>query len=122
MALLPRISPRNDQRRQTEAYNSVMRYAAKIGGQLFGPVANGQRREFFCLDEHTWVWHEEWIDTAGHRQTVMTYYHIRPDGILKSQGDQTYRRISRAELYNLYQAVELYEQVVPPALQQLLHA
>lgn len=120
MNFLPKLSPRNDQQREIDAHNEVLRYVAKVGGQLFGPIPKGHRREFFNLDKHTWVWHEEWVDNHGQRQAVMTQYHIRPDGILKSQGDQTYRRISHAELHNLYQAVELYEEVVPPALDRLL--
>jgi len=122
MNFLPRFSPRNDQRRQAEAYNTILHQAAKLGGQLFGPIPKGHRREFFCLDEHTWVWHEEWIDDNRKRQVVTTQYHVRPDGVLKSQGDQTYRRIGEAELYNLYHAVELYEEMMPLALERLVHA
>jgi hypothetical protein len=120
MNFLPKLSARDNAQQDTEDYNALLRYAAKIGGQLFGPIPQGRRREFFNLDKHTWVWHEEWIDEDGQRQVVMTQYHIRPDGILKSQGDQTYRRISHAELHNLYQAVELYGEAVPAALERLL--
>jgi hypothetical protein len=120
MNFLPKLSPRDSTQQDAEDYNALLRYAAKIGGQLFGPIPKGRRREFFNLDKHTWVWHEEWIDEDGQRQVVMTQYHVRPDGILKSQGDQTYRRIGHAELHNLYQAVELYGEAVPAALERLL--
>lgn len=123
MHILPKLSNQQtaEQRREAEAYNSIVRYSAKIGGQLFGPIPKGRRREFFCLDRHTWVWLEEWTDERGRRQSVMTHYHIRQGGVLKSQGDQTYSRISPSELSNFYQAVELYDEVVPAALQRLVH-
>ena len=38
---------------------------SEIGSQLFGPIPEGHRREFFCLDEKTWIWHEEWLDEIG---------------------------------------------------------
>ena len=31
---------------------------SEIGAELFGPVEKGRHREFFCLDEKTWIWHE----------------------------------------------------------------
>jgi hypothetical protein len=119
MSLLPKFrQPTED--RQAKAYNEVLRYEAKLGGQLFGPIPQGHRREFFCLDKHTWVWHEEWTDADGQRQIVTTHYQVRPDGILKSQNGGGYRRLTHAELHNLYQAAKLYAEVVPAALQRLL--
>ena len=32
---------------------------SEIGRELFGPIPAGHQRDFFCLDAHTWVWHEE---------------------------------------------------------------
>jgi len=115
--MLPKILPRNPDRRRSDAYNAVLRYEAKIGGQLFGPIPKGHRREFFCLDKHTWVWHEEWVDANGVRQVVTTNYHVRPNVILKTQGNQTYQRLSNDELKNFYHAIKLYGQRVPAALQ-----
>ena len=51
--------------RRAELYRNLIRHEAKIGGILFGLVPEGGRREFFCLDARTWVWHEEWIDENG---------------------------------------------------------
>lgn len=119
MSLLPKIH-QTDEDRQVKAYNEVLRYEAKLGGQLFGPIPKGHRREFFCLDKHTWVWHEEWVDESGQRQVITTNYQVRPDGILKSQNGTGYRRLTHAELHNLYQAAKLYAEIVPAALQRLL--
>jgi len=119
--VLPKILPHNnDERRRSNAYDAVLRYESKVGGQLFGPVPAGHRREFFCLDKYTWVWHEEWTNTNGKHQVVTTHYHVRPNGILKTQGNQTYQSISRDELRNFHNAVKLYGQRIPVALQARL--
>lgn len=93
--------------RRADLYRNLIRHEAKIGGQIFGPVAPGVRREFFCLDKHTWVWHEEWIDKDGQHQMRTTRYDVRPNGILKSQNGQ-YRPVTRAESKHLRDAALLY--------------
>lgn len=94
--------------RQAELYRKFLQHEARIGGTLFGPVPAGGRREFFCLDEHTWVWHEEWIDQAGHVHIKTTRYDVRPDSILKVQ-DGVYRNVSDEEALRLCEAVKLYQ-------------
>src|SRR5690349_11635022 len=100
------ISQRSEQRR-VDLYRNLIRHEAKIGGQVFGAVPQGHRREFFCLDEHTLVWHEEWIDQNGQHLTRTTRYDVRPDGILKSQNGH-YQRVSAAEAERLRKAAHLY--------------
>lgn len=85
-----------------------MRHEARIGGEVFGPVPAGRRREFFCLDEHTWVWHEEWTDTNGQHRVMTTRYDVRPSGVLKSQNGSHYQAISDTEAQNLLRAAETY--------------
>jgi hypothetical protein len=104
--------------RRAAIYRSLIHYEAKIGGELFGPVPKGGRREFFCLDERTWVWHEEWDDGAGHH-VVTTRYDVRPNGVFKSQGSSSYQALSPDEARNLYNAVVLYYQRVMPELNRL---
>lgn len=96
--------------REAELYRSLIRREAKIGGEIFGEVSPGGRREFFCLDRHTWVWHEEWIDMSGKRQIRTTRYDVRPTGILKAQDGQGYQRVSQAEAEHLRDAVRTYNQ------------
>lgn len=105
-------------KRRAEVYRSLMHWEAKIGGELFGPVPKGVRREFFCLDERTWVWHEEWTDSDGHH-TMTTRYDIRPNGILKSQGTSEYTAISEEEAEHLYMAIKLYCRKIRPELARL---
>ena len=106
--LLPKFAVRNREQREIEVYRREMRENATMGGQLFGPIPAGHRREFFCLDENTWVWHEEWTDAKGKQHAVTTRYDIRPNGILKSQGNNSYQKVYGQELRNLYQAARLY--------------
>lgn len=112
MTLLNKIinntAKQRHQVREAELYRNLIRREAKIGGELFGPIPEGTRREFFCLDEHTWVWHEEWTDQNGQRQIRNTRYDVRPNGILKAQNGQGYQKVSLEEAQRLRDAVRLY--------------
>jgi hypothetical protein len=100
------VGQRADER-EAELYRSLIRHEAKLGGTVFGPIPEGHRREFFCLDEHTWIWHEEWLDENGQHQIRTTRYDIRPDGLLKSQNG-TYQKVSRDEALRFRKAAHLY--------------
>jgi len=93
--------------RQADLYRNLIRHEAKIGGSVFGPIPKGHRREFFCLDEHTWVWYEEWRDANGRQVARNTRYDIRPDGVLKAQNGH-YQRLSIDEAKRLRQAANIY--------------
>lgn len=93
--------------RQADLYRNLIRHEAKIGGDVFGPVPAGHRREFFCLDRHTWVWHEEWQDQSGQQHVRTTRYDVRPDGLLKSQNGH-YQRVNNQETKRFKQAARLY--------------
>ncbi|HWT56119.1 MAG TPA: hypothetical protein VN031_03765 [Candidatus Microsaccharimonas sp.] len=108
MNLLPSMKAQKQAQRQADFDKALIHHEAKIGGQLFGSVPAGTRREFFCLDEHTWVWHEEWTDRAGKRQMMTTRYDVRPDGVLKSQGGNSYRKLQGEEARNFRMAVQNY--------------
>ena len=110
MSFLSGMKAQKQAQRRAEIQRSLLHFEGRLGGELFGPVPNGTRREFFCLDRHTWVWHEEWTDDHGQRRAVTTRYDVRPSGVLKSQGGTSYQKITGAEARNFYKAVELYEQ------------
>jgi hypothetical protein len=86
----------------------LIKAESKIGGTLFGPVPEGHRREFFCLDSKTWVWHEEWTDEKGRTQSITTRYEVRPNGVMKIQDGHRYSYITGTELHNLAQACKHY--------------
>lgn len=106
--LLSFIFGQSDVQKQIDSYRQLMRAEAELGGQIFGPVQDGGRREFFCLDKNTWIWHEEWVDQYGARQTKTTRYDVRPSGVLKAQNNGTYHSVSTQEADNLVKAARIY--------------
>lgn len=113
MSLLKMISTTSAQRaaeKRALEYRDLIRREATIGGKLFGAVSKHGRREFFCLDMHTWVWHEEWVDNFGKRHAVTTRYDVRPHGIFKAQDGQPYQPLTPEEALRLHKATILYRQ------------
>lgn len=106
--------------RRAQAKRALIHYEAKLGGQLFGPVPKDRRREFFCLDEYTWVWHEEWTDEQGRRRVVTTRYDVRPNGVLKSQGNASYQALTIEEMRNFRKAVQMYGERVDGEYRRML--
>lgn len=98
--------------RKAKLYRDLLQHEARIGGELFGPIPNGGRREFFCLDEYTWIWYEEWIDKNKQRQSRTTRYDVRPGGITKIQDGNSYQELSDDEALRLYDAMKAYERRV----------
>lgn len=105
--------------RQAELYRNLIRREAKIGGELFGPIPKGHRRDFFCLDRHTWVWYEEWKDADGKRRSQTTRYDVRPSGVVKVQDGHPSQYVSLEEGRRLYKAVQLYSQRVQAEMAQI---
>ncbi|HVU59458.1 MAG TPA: hypothetical protein VHC98_01315 [Candidatus Saccharimonadales bacterium] len=117
--MLNRTREQKQARRRADIQRALLHYEARLGGELFGPVPKGVRREFFCLDPHTWVWHEEWNDAQGRHRVMTTRYDVRPTGIVKSQGDSVYQSLSDEELRNFYAAIQLYSRKVGTELQRI---
>jgi hypothetical protein len=92
---------------KTLTERQLIELESEIGGKLFGPVPAGHRRDFFCLDKQTWVWHEEWKD-GKNTQTQTVRYEVQPAGILKVQPGRVYKYIEGEELEDLAVAVRMY--------------
>ena len=91
----------------------LIQLESEIVSKLFGEVPKGHRREFFCLDEKTWIWYEEWTDPkTNKRQNMTVRYEIQPSGILKVQEGSRYSYIEGAELDNLLAATTMYYEQV----------
>jgi hypothetical protein len=107
--LLSVLLPVDSQTRSIEIRRNILRDMAQMGGTLFGPIPKGARREFFCLDEHTWIWHEEWTDAKNAHHVRTTRYDVRPHGIFKAQDGQPYQPLSPEETRHLYMAAWQYQ-------------
>lgn len=90
----------------------LLRLESKIGATLFGEVPKGRRREFFCLDESTWIWHEEWKDEKGVERQLSVRYEVHPNGIMKVSEGPRYQFIEGDELNNFVEATRLYYEQV----------
>lgn len=91
----------------------LIQLESEIGAMIFGEKpSHVKRREFFNLDEKTWIWHEEIVGKDGKTQELTTKYEIQPQGILKVQPNYKYSYLEGAELENFVLAVkEYYERV-----------
>ncbi len=114
------VTPKTPEEKWNDAYRRAIHEEAKIGGKVFGPIPQGVRREFFCLDERTWVWHEEWKDETGKQHIRTTRYDVRPQGIFKAQNNQSYQPLTPQELHNLREAVRRYRDMVLAELEPLI--
>ncbi len=106
----------NQRERQEKLYSDLIRHEAKIGGTLFGPLPEGGKREFFCLDEKTWVWYEEWIDENKQYQSKTTRYNVRPNSILKAVDGGHYQLVADDEAVHLRDAARLYQKKIKAEL------
>jgi hypothetical protein len=91
----------------------LLQLESEIGAKLFGDVPKDRRREFFCLDETTWIWHEEWKNPTTKKSEQMTIrYEVHSNGILKVQEGARYSFITGEELDNLVAATQMYYEQV----------
>lgn len=90
-----------------EIERDLIRRESEIGRKLFGEIPAGVKRDFFCLDERTWVWHEK-----TQHQLKVTRYVINPSEIIKSVNGGQYVSVSLDEADNLVRAIGLYKERV----------
>ena len=108
----------SDADRRNKLRRDLLNHEAKIGGELFGPIPTGGRREFFCLDEYTWIWYEEWMDKNKNRQSRTTRYDVRPGGIAKIQDGKSYQKLTDGEALRLFDAMKTYERRIRTEMYQ----
>jgi hypothetical protein len=90
----------------------LLQLESEIGAKLFGEMLKGARREFFCLDETTWIWYEEWLDETSKRHQRTIRYEVHEKGILKVQEGARYSFVEGEELQNLVTAATMYYEQV----------
>lgn len=110
MSILKRSSPaqKHLERLSKMSERQLIQLESEIGARLFGPVPKNHRREFFCLDDHSWIWHEEWIDEKGKKQLRTTRYEVRGKEVIKAQDGEKRVYVVGQELDNLLMAARLY--------------
>lgn len=97
----------------------LIQLESEIGAKLFGEIPAGHRREFFCLDEKTWIWYEEWLDPKTKKPSRMTVrYEVQEAGVLKVQEGARYSFIEGPELENLLAAATMYYEQVARGVYQ----
>ncbi len=89
--------------RQLEAERDLINAESALGRGLFGQVAPGHQREFFCLQKNVWLWYED-------GQTIR--YEVRKDGVYKKVDDGNYRKIDGVELSHFRDATKAYLELV----------
>lgn len=100
-----RIPKKRQGKKITE--RELIQLESMVGAKLFGDVPKGHRREFFCLDETTWIWYEEWLE-SGKRHNMTVRYEIHENGILKVQEGARYSYLEGEELRNFTAAIKVY--------------
>ena len=97
---------------KTLTERELLTLESEVGAKLFGPVPAGHRREFFCLDERTWIWHEEWLDASKKLATSTIRYEVTEHGVLKVQEGARYSYLEGEELQNFGIALRMYYEQV----------
>lgn len=93
--------------------HQLIKLESEIGKTLFGEIPKGHARDFFCLDNDTWVWHEQWRDEKGEEKVQTIRYEVHPNGILKVEdGGKNYNFLKGQELMNLAVATRMYHERV----------
>ena len=95
----------------------LLRHEAKVGGQVFGNLPKNHKRDFFCLDEHTWIWYEEWNEN-GQAKSKTIRYNVRPTGIVKAQDGHSYHLVKGEEAKRLLEAARAYKDKVESEVYQ----
>ncbi len=90
-----------------DRHRSLIERESRVGSSIFGSVPFGSKREFFCLDEKTWVWREKHNTKDGKVKVINTRYVIYQDRIDKIQNSEP-SEISLDEIENLLHAMQVY--------------
>lgn len=105
--------PKNKRPARKVTERELLRLESEIGSKLFGEIPAGHRREFFCLDDTTWIWYEEWTDPQTKKlRSETTRYEVHDNGVLKVLEGARYAYIQGTELDNFVLATRLYYEQV----------
>lgn len=98
------------------SYEDLVNAESDLGRTIFGPIPEGHQREFFEYRKNIWIWHESFVDPSGVLQEMTVRYEVRPDGVFKKPGNDSYRKIEGMELDNFRKAARAYFNLVKTKL------
>lgn len=123
MGILANTLVANSFKKRFSLENQIIRYESQLNQDIFGPIPKGHKRDFFCLDKNTWIWHEEFQDKNNTNHLIMTKYILRNHGmILKSQNGSSYKMVDSEESLNLLNAIIIYSKRVKAQYSQILQS
>lgn len=109
---------RRPTKRLTE--RELLQLESEIGATIFGDLPQDHHRQFFCLDETTWIWHEEKKNPkTGKLEQHTIRYEVQDNAILKIQEGARYSYLEGEELTNLITAIRIYHERVMRDIYQL---
>lgn len=97
----------NSLARRKHAERELINAESALGRTIFGKVADGYAREFFCLEKNVWIWYENGMTIR---------YEVRQDGVWKRVNDASFKKVSGVELENFYAATKAYLELVKARL------
>lgn len=100
--------PKQADSKKLRSERELIQAESKIGREIFGEIPKGHQREFFCLDETTCIWYEEFKNAEGKTESITTRYEIQGDRVMKVQGGSRYSYLEGDELNNLLTAIHMY--------------
>lgn len=113
LTLSPKFKSAFMQPKKRYTERDLLRMESAVGRSIFGDAPHGVKREFFCLDERTWIWYEQWKDAVTLEQKERTIrYEVHSKGVIKIQEGQPYIVLEGSELKNFEVAVRVYYEKV----------
>ena len=89
--------------RREQAEKKLINAESLLGRTVFGEIAPGCHREFFCLKSNVWIWYENGITMR---------YEVRPDGVYKRVDRDQYLRVEGQELQHFRAATKAYLELI----------
>lgn len=100
---------KNDESLTLLTERELIQLESRVGQTIFGELpSHVMRRDFFNLDESTWIWHEEIVQPDGTIKESTTRYEVKNKGILMVQPGPKYTYLEGQELRNFVIAVKAY--------------
>jgi len=123
MTIFPNTLVSNSFKKRLSLERQIIRFESDLNKDIFGPIPKGHKRDFFCLEQNTWIWHEQFKSKDNQKHSIMTKYILRNNGkIIKSHNGSAYKLVQKKESINLLNAIILYTNRVQPEYNKLLQS